>query len=446
MLKYFDFILFFIIIISFIDCKSDGVVSNLPNSNFKTKAEYLVNKEKYFYLNKLSNLYLKHDTKNFVAAYYKALSMINIYQYNKGVSFYINYIVNNEDMSSDYKQKWINLALYASNQKSIHFETSGMSFLGIDFKIKTDSNINYCQPKSIEDKEYYYYLNKNGVLYLINKLNKRIKKINYYKTNDFILLKDYLIFNDSINLIKFNLKTFKYTLITSFTTNNVKFLKINKELNKFIVENKLDLGSSLRFVDLNKNSIINIPANCVGFSNNIDLFVVEKNNNLKFIDIDGTVLLSLTGKFLGFDKQNFNIFIYTNNYVMIYNMETKKEKQLIYIPNINQIKLFKSVNEDVFFFVYDEFMILYDYKKAIPLLLKGNYLSIFKNGFFYSNLSNDKIFFISFFSFSINFLFEGKNNIKELIFSDEDSSIFSAYEDGILYIYNLNEHFPIKTR
>ena len=45
---------------------------------------------------------------------------------------------------------------------------------------------------------------------------------------------------------------------------------------------------------------------------------------------------------------------------------------------------------------------------------------------------------------SVAFLFAGKEDIDKLIASSEKSTIFSVKEDSVLYIYNLNEHFPVK--
>ena len=97
------------------------------------------------------------------------------------------------------------------------------------------------------DNENIYYLAQNGELFLIKKVLKSVKKINYYKTRDFILFDNYIIFNDSINLIKYNLKKDTHELIYTFEKDNISFVSNSPLVQQGVLKHQLSDNFLLKY-------------------------------------------------------------------------------------------------------------------------------------------------------------------------------------------------------
>ena len=440
--------LFIISIIFFqLSCLSYDAKKNLVQQNsdyFSKKAKLYYSYEKYFLLNKLSNLELKKFPDNFVAAYYKAYST----QKNNnlaGLDYYINYIENHSNIPDDYKEKWLELALNIENCKAIKFENLGINFYNDIINLQTTSNSkNFCKPKILENISNYFYLNTEGSLFIIKKITKEVKKINYYKTRDFIVIDDYVIFNDSINLLKYKFEENKYYSVHTFNEDEIYFQNVNPKTHSAIVKHIESNDYIIKYINFEKNIIQNLPNNCIAQSSNYLYIVIEYSDRFEIFDIQGNYLLSINGEFIGFGIDSNDIYLYKDNHLCFYDFKKQQIKKIIYIPQFKEKKGFKAISSNKILFCFDNYMleVIFTRKKINLSLLKGELIHIFKSGYMYKNNEDNNVYFFSFFNNSKNLIFQNNDILKNMVFPDNKSSIFLIKNNNNLIINNLNDFFP----
>ena len=439
-------LLLFIVLMICDNCLYKSVKEELhkeSKNNFTKIAEELISKKKYALLYRICKSELENSPKNYIAAYYGALSIQKMSKII-GADNYIEYIKYNADMPYEYKEKWLDIAISISNAKRLKYKKHGVQFTPNKFSIFDESNgeKNFTSPKVLEDSNDYYYLNESGILYSIGKNTKRIKKINTYKTKDFILLGNYLIFNDSVNLIKYDTVINEYELFYSFQKDDIRFVSKNYGSLSCVVSHLDEDNYLLKHVNFITKKITNLPDNCIAQSADYKYLIMNYQEYFEVFDLSGKKVLSVEGKFLGFGKDSNDFFYYNKNYLYHNNIFLNITRKLIFIPEYKVNKGFKSITNNKILFCFDDYMLLYLLYSDRVFLIKGNYKHIFKNGFTFTKNADSNIYFFSFFNNSVNLLFKDKDIMNEIIYSNSDSSIFLVKNEDELFIYELLNFFP----
>lgn len=433
-------IIIFLLIV-FCSCKTGTDKKSVLESHYQ-KAKIFLEEEKYSRLRKVSEQILLINKTEYVAAYYKALAMIKM-DYQKGITFYLDYIRDYCTLMPDeYKRKWLDLVKNI-NYKTIDLDAESLKILNValpNAQEKENEN-KVSTSKLVLLGSSLFYLNSKGELYKIELDTLQKKKINYYRTNDFIVSGQSVIFNDSINLLRYEYLNKKYNLVKSFDTVNINFIKYNSTNFNSVIQNVIDGFSSLYFYNIKKDQIVKLPEDCIDQSHNLQFFVRKNLDRYKIFDIAGEENFDIPDKYLGF-YNNDSIFTYKKPYIYSYVLTTKELSLLFYYDNEEDIKscFFKN---DKLILVFKDSFILMNYDFTHLNYIEGSIIQMNKDGVLYRAFDDDKnLFYLKYDNdyeiYRINL------DVKSLILSESVSSYLADVKDGLLQIYDLKKAGEIR--
>lgn len=441
-------ILIFLLLFVLLSCVSKDVKENLLKNDreyFLNKAISLHSQKKYFLLNQVCDIEIRTDPDNHDAAYYKAISLQKIVNNLAALNFFINHMIKHPDMPIKYKEKWLDLALSYTKEKRISYETYGLSFyndpIRIDPKEVTES---FCEPKILENISFYFFLNEDGKLYMINKAVKKIKKVNYYKTRSFVLMKDYIVFNDSINLVKYEFIKNKYSFVDTFDIDEIYFINSSSNTDSAIFKYVESDFHTIKMINFETLEIKNIPNNTISQSHEFDYIAIGDFENFGVFDINGNFIASYEGEFLGFSLDSQIFYYYTDKHLHVYDLFKREDQQLLYIPEYSINKGFKAFTNNKILFCFDDNMLEIVFSNNVfnLLLTKGELIHIFKSGYIYKNVNDNRIYFYSMYFNTKNLIYQDESTLDNIILPDNNSYLFLIKKEDHFIVNNLSNFFP----
>jgi|GEM_PF-5158595 len=433
-------IIVFIILVLYCFSNETNTKDNATEEDFNSQVKKCLETKNYKLLYKLSDDKLKINPKDYKAAYYKAVALKSKNN-NLALDFYLDFLNQNSSTPNKYKTKWVEFAIDISKNIKPKFKNRGVRFNNYTVNLNVSKD-KYCIPKILRNKYYYYYLDSDGQLFSIKISNKKATKINYYKTKDFILINDNLLFNDSVNLVKYNSSDNKFETLLTFETDDITFYSYNFNTNSCVLNYKESDVILNKYVDLNNKKMINLPKNYISKSIDDLYIVMEYPGSFEIFDIKGNYLLTIYGDFVGFSYNSNDLFYVKNYYLYYYNIERKTVEKLLFIPPYKEIKDFKVISNNKIFFRFDDYMLTFVIPTKKIFLIKAKFLHLFENGYIYENYKDKRIYFYYFKNNSINLLFKDNSVLKKIVFSDKYSSTFLIKENDKIIIKNLNPLFP----
>ena len=106
-----------------------------------------------------------------------------------------------------------------------------------------------------------------------------------------------------------------------------------------------------------------------------------------------------------------------NYFINQKNISLGTTKKLIFIPTYKDNKVFKTIYNNKILFCFDNYMLTYMLYADRAFLIKGNFEHLFKNGFIFTNDTDDNVYFFSFFNNSVNLLYKNKKILSKIIYS-----------------------------
>ncbi|MCG8569998.1 MAG: hypothetical protein MJB14_07635, partial [Spirochaetes bacterium] len=273
------------------------------------------------------------------------------------------------------------------------------------------------------------------ILYFIDRESKQVDKVNYATTANFIAFQHYVVFNDSVNLVKYNLINQQYSLLISYETDLIDFVIHNPRTDQGIVKINMEDHFLIQHFNFESQEKKQLPKNLVNLTQNMEYFAIKNEDNFEIYNIDGILQNRLKDKFSGFSYQN-QVLLQEGNQVFLSNLELQDKEFLLQIPETSYVQHIISL-KDYFIFQLDyEIVILTpDYDQVIHL--KGKLLNQLATGLFFEN--ENQINYYSFNHPEVVFIFE--NLPRNFINSDAQSSIFAVKEKEQVKIYNLSKLF-----
>jgi len=441
------YLLFLILFFTYLSCSSLAFKKKIDKSfedNFDTEAKNFLYQKKYGKLNQYAANVLILYPEYYKAAYYKAVAL---QQKNKnfGLNYYLNYIYLYPGMPYEYKIKWIDLALNIFNlEKKIIKKIKGSLNESIDFNQKSD--LVFTKAKISQTKFNYIFLDFDGSLYLINKKSKQINKINYHKTRDFIIKNNYIIFNDSINLFKYDIDLNKYYSIHTFQEDYIYFegyYDLSGE--GVLIKHKNEKNLFKKNLNLKNDELKNLPDNCISVSSDNKYLIMEYIDKFDVFTTEGESLINLKGKFLGFGQISDELFFYNQEYLYKYNIIEKVINRIFFISKINNFKGFKTINYNKILLSFDSYILVINTATKNIYLMIGELIFNFKNGFVYRINNDQNLYYYDFFNgtksiFDIKYYIDndGKSNF---IYSNLESNLFLIKENNKIIIKTIDIYF-----
>ncbi|MBN2545632.1 MAG: hypothetical protein JXB50_07540 [Spirochaetes bacterium] len=412
--------------------------------NFDNKANKYLNQKKFRELNQYTTNVLILYPDYYKAAYYKAIAL---QQRNKnfGLNYYLNYINSYPEIPYDYKIRWIDLAMNVfKSEKRFVKKTKGLINESIDFDQKSESV--FTKAKISQNKFYYFFLDFDGSLYMVNKKTKQFNKINYYKTRDFIVKNNFIFFNDSINLFKYDIDLNKYYSIHTFQEDYIYFENWHDSSAEYVlIKHKIEKNLLKKVLNLKNNEIRNLPDNCIEISFDNKYLIMEYIDKFDIFTTDGESLINLKGKFLGFGQTSDELFFFNQNYLYKYNISEKITNSISFISSINNFKEFQLINYNKILLSFDSYILIITLSPRNIILINGGLLFNFKNGFIFRINSDENLYYYNFFNGSksildINYYLDndGKSNF---IYSNLESNLFLLKENNKIIIKTIDIYF-----
>lgn len=433
-MKRIMFYLIFIVLILITNFKISSV--DINNNDFISKADDYIANKKYFKLKRMCNIKLNKNPDYYIAAYYKAYSMQRLGKAN-ALKYYLEYIKSYPEIPNAYKAKWLEIAVDIFKKKRLNSIKSkaNISKSKIDIYIQNNINEFYTKPKILNDAENIYYLTQNGELFLIKKVLKTVKKINYYKTRDFAVFDNFIIFNDSINLIKYNLRKETYDLIYTFEKDNISFISTSPSNHMGVLRHQELDNFLIKEINFNTKEIKELPDNCIAQSNDYFYLVMNYEDKFEIFNNKGDKLLTIKGKFISFGISESEIYYYMDNYLNYMNISNEEKRRIIYIPEYKNFVGFKVISYNKILFSFDQYILEYKINNNQINLTEGKLLHILKTGYIFT--VNDYIYYYSLLNDSIKILFDNLNILDEMIFQDNNSTFFIIRDGKSIIINNI---------
>ncbi len=410
------------------------IASNvISDDDFVYIAEDYIFKKKFYKLKNISNSKLRKNSDYYIAAYYKAYSMMKIGR-KSALSYYLEYIKSCPWMPDNYKEKWVEIALDINEKKKVKIKKSlALYSTNRKIDIKNSDNEIYTKSKILSDNDNYYYLAKNGELYLIKKVSKKAKKINYYKTKDFRILDGYLIFNDSVNLINYDLKKEKYDVIHTFEKDDISFISTCSALLQSVLKHQEFENYLIKKINYKTKELKELPDNCIAQSKGYIYFVMSYEDKFEIFNYINDNILTFNGKFICFGINESEIYYYNDNYLYFEDINYNIKKKIIYLPEYKNLIDFKIISYNKILLCFDEYLFEYTISNNKVFLTRGKLIHIFRTGFMYIN-NEEKICFKNLLKNSVKILFDDIKILDDIVFSDKNSSIFMIKKGESLFI------------
>jgi WD40 repeat protein len=391
-------------------------------------------------LRNITRLELKKYPDNYHAAWYNALLMQEFYSYSRSLTWYLDFIEKYPETPLEYRTKWIELARRATKERRIRFENNGPSFLSFEAEIQENIGSGDTIPKLLEDRNNFFFLSESGALYMIKKINKKVEKLNFINTRDFALFNRYIFFNDSFNMIRYDLDTGIHQPVHRFETDAVKFERVNPDL-EWVVVHVFDGDTTLiHYFDLKNGTHLNLPTNCIAQSPEFTSLVMSNPDGFSMLDLSGNQLLSTDGEFLGYNDDD-SIIYYSNGTVILYDRQTETVSDLLSLPDIKNISGFHPYGKKEFTLIYDNTILIYDATRKKAFLKEYAEFAIFNTGVLYREEQSLSTYFVSRFDLISNMVFPDDNIFENMIYSGTSSDLFAFTEDNQVIIFNLSDIF-----
>lgn len=404
---------------------------NKANLNiYYTQSQLLIQKGKYSDLKKLSEKILARNSDEYQAAYNRAFAMEMMDE--DGLTYYIDFVNKMSTIPEFYKVKWIDLAsLKRKEIVKVDLPEIIIDILTLP-SIEGKKSLNRAQ--IIATDKFYFFLDRSGALYQIDRLSKALKKINYSETGSFISFNSYLVFNDSVNLIRYNPVSEEYLLLSTLETNKISFLKQNVTRNNGIVGYNFDNQDYVIYINFDSGVIKKLPDNSVDHSFDLRTLAIRRENLYELFNLEGEKVFEVKDDFLSFTRKG-GLLVKKDGYLTIYDIGSGHSKRLLYLPAGKEPIKVHPLSSRIVIEMPGKILIT-DYEGSEVKVYDGNLINIFSEGLFLKN-PEDSLLYLNFKGKKEN-LCELPLALEELIYSGINSTLFALRKGDKIELYDLS--------